>query len=328
MLLTAGLGTRLRPVTDHYAKPCVPFLNIPLLAYPLMLMREAGARELVINTHYKPEQVEKAARELCAGDFHLTISHEPGAPLGAGGGIWKARDFLRGEGTFIVGNGDEVILPRAPGTMARFLREHRASGAIATLLVMNHPGVGSQFGGVWTRADGAVLGFGRDRSLFPEAKNGYHYIGLLLLEERIFDHLPEGESNILHDGIARAIAAGDQARVYVGDFTWYETGNPHDFLEASGEALELLKNGQGEDARVLRAITKRYWRMGTELFEPVGSRVLKGVDAQLDAGAAIDGFVVLGDGAKIENGARVKNSVLLPEAHADHDARIDNKIIV
>ena len=55
MILTAGLGTRLRPITDRYAKPAVPFLNVPLLCYPLELMRELGAKRLVLNTHHLPE---------------------------------------------------------------------------------------------------------------------------------------------------------------------------------------------------------------------------------------------------------------------------------
>ena len=264
-MLTAGLGTRLRPITNKWAKPAVPFLGIPLLKYPLYLMRAAGVTELVLNSHYKPEQIDSLAREISSADFPVHVSHESGAPLGAGGGIWKARKLLDDGGDFLVCNGDEVILPHDPLVLEKFKAAHAATSALATILVMKHPLVGKQFGGVWCAPDGSVRGFGKDAKAFGADSVGYHYIGLLLLNPRVFTYLPEGESNILYDGLTRAIAAGETVRAVVSDFTWFETGNPHDLLAATGEALALLDHGHGEDARALRAITSRYWEKGTVL---------------------------------------------------------------
>lgn len=326
MILSAGLGTRLRPVTDHFAKPAVPFLGIPLLYYPLSLMAEAGADSFVLNTHYKPEQIENLAQQLPGPRLDVSFSHEPGAPLGSGGGIWRARTLLEGGGSFLVANGDEVILPRETGIMKRFTASHAASRAIASILVMRHPLVGTQFGGVWTDDEDRVKGFGKNPQQFGAGLTGYHYIGLLLLRDRVFDYMKDGESNILYDTLTLAIAQGEEVRACVGNFTWYETGNPTDYIEATGLALDLLANGKGEDHRALESICKRFWHEGTRFQSTPIAKTVIGPGADIDPSAMISGFAVIGDDAQVEAGAFIENSVLLPRAVARKGQQIQGRI--
>ena len=322
MILAAGLGTRLRPVTEKLAKPAVPFLNIPLLYYPLELLTGLGIDKLVINTHHRPEQIEQAAKHSLFG-APIALSYEPGQPLGSGGGIWGARGELRGGGDFVVCNGDEVILPRDPGVIARFASEHRKHKALATILVMEHPLVGTQFGGVWTDAGGDVKGFGKDPKAFGPGLKGYHYIGLLLLNDRVFDYLPEGESNILYDALKAAIDAGETVRACVGEFTWFETGNLKDFLEASESALRLLENGRGNDATFLKALCQKHWSPGSKIERHGGASVLKGAGARIAGDARVQEFAVLGDGAEIGANAEARRCVLLPRARIASGAKAD-----
>jgi mannose-1-phosphate guanylyltransferase len=330
MMLTAGLGTRLRPVTDRFAKPAVPFLGIPLLKYPLWLLGAAGVDELVLNSHWKAEQISSLAREVSSADLRVHVSHEEGAPLGSGGGIWKARGWLdqRAVGdndSFLVSNGDEVILPHDPAVLARFRSEHLSSGALASILVMKHPLVGIQFGGVWCSPSGDVRGFGKDGSSFGHDAQGYHYIGLLLLHPRVFDYMPEGESNILYDVLASAIAARETVRVVVSEFTWFETGNPRDFLHATGDALRLLDcasragsfatsplkdKGLRNAALALRDITSTYWKTGTVLEHAGNALVMRAPGAVFNG--SLKGFAVLEEGAQV-SGA-VENIVVMPGA--------------
>ncbi len=326
MMLTAGLGTRLRPITSKWAKPAVPFLGIPLLKYPLYLMRAAGVNELVLNSHYKSEQIDALAREIASADFPVHVSHEAAAPLGAGGGIWKARQWLDDGGDFLVCNGDEVILPHDPLVLEKFKAEHLRTSAVATILVMKHPLVGTQFGGVWCAPDGSVRGFGKDPKAFGADSVGYHYIGLLLLNSRVFSYLPEGESNILYDGLAKAIAAGETVRALVSDFTWFETGNPHDLLEATGEALRLLDRGHGENARALKAITSLYWEKGTVFEKQNGALLLKAPLSTLSSSARVTGFAVLEKNAHVGDGASIENSILMPDAVVSTSAK--NEIVI
>ena len=149
MLLAAGLGTRLKPVTDVYAKPAVPFLNIPLLYYSIALMESAGARDLVANTHYKPEQIAALTKAIPEFRGQVALSSEVEKPLGSGGGVWAAKKWLEGSGDFLVANADEVIIPSTKTIPAELVDAHKSSHALATIYVMSHKGVGTQFGGVW-----------------------------------------------------------------------------------------------------------------------------------------------------------------------------------
>ncbi|MES2962382.1 MAG: sugar phosphate nucleotidyltransferase, partial [Bdellovibrionota bacterium] len=130
MMLTAGLGTRLRPVTNFYAKPTVPFLGVPLAYFGRAILEQAGATSFVMNTHHLPEQINALADRMRVEGLKVETSHEAAAPLGSGGGIWKARKFLEGDGDFLVANGDEIILPHRPDVLREFVAAHSAKKAL------------------------------------------------------------------------------------------------------------------------------------------------------------------------------------------------------
>lgn len=314
MLLTAGLGTRLRPITEKYAKPAVPFLNVPLMYYPIPLLESLGATSLVLNTHHKPEQIEALAAHIPGSKMPVAFSPEIETPLGSGGGIWQARKHLEGGGSFLVANGDEVILPKNSEDLMKFTKAHDESGALATISVMRHPLVGTQFGGVWADNSGRVLGFGKNRADFPQATQGLHYIGLLLLRDEVFRYLPQGESNIFYDVLKTAIAQGEKVQCAIGDFTWYESGNPRDFLISSGEALALLQsNGKRSDRDFLQMTCQRFWPAGSQL----NGQTLFGPGARVEDGSHTAGFLVLGKNSVIKRGATARNAILLDGASVE-----------
>lgn len=334
MILAAGLGTRLRPITHFFAKPAVPFLNIPLLYYSMALLEKAGVTEFVINSFYLPEQIHALADQAPGLIKKPVVIDESGAPLGSGGGVWNARCELN-NASFWLANGDEVILPRDSGIFERIQNEHRENQALATIVVMEHAGVGTQFGGVWATPDGDVKGFGKTSSAFPGTV-GYHYIGLQLLDPRVFNYLPEGESNILYDGLARAILAGERVQVVVGNFTWFETGNPDDFLEASKQCMELLRHptqARGADRSFLLRILERFsehakddnvnW--GHSVSE--SAIVLSASSAQIDTSVVFNGAVTVGPGVEIGADAQVSNSVLLRDAKVLAGSIVKNSIV-
>jgi mannose-1-phosphate guanylyltransferase len=356
MILAAGLGTRLRPVTDFLAKPAVPFMNVPLLYYPVALVESGGARELIVNSSYKAEQVERLAHSIPGFSGPVHLSHEPGEPLGSGGGVWKARKHLE-DGDFFLANGDEVILPKDAAVMAKFREEHFSHGALATILVMRDPRVGTQFGGVWAGPEGRVRGFGKDGSKFGADASGFHYIGLQILSPRVFKYLPEGHSNILYDALAAGIAAGETVRVVVAEFSWFETGNPRDFLHATGESFELLAHVTNKgvehghekihpdtqptaDCAFLQCTLERFaggpnCAQLAESHDPrlkdvdisVGTRVLLGKDCVIEAGATLRGFVVIGEGAHVKPGASLSNTVVLPGVVVESNRHVADQIV-
>lgn len=318
MLLAAGLGTRLRPLTEVYAKPAVPLLNIPLLYYSFALLQTAGElSELVVNTHHKPEQIERLAGAIPGFSGPVRVSPEPGQPLGSGGGVWKARQWLNDGGDFLLANADEVIIPSSPDVMARLRQSHRDHGALATLLVMRHAEVGSKFGAVWTGQDGRVHGFGKARPEgVPHAATPLHYIGVLMLSARVFSYLPEGESNLLYDALMAGIRKGETVQVHEDACIWFETGNIPDLLEAT---RHLLKAPAGSlEADFVRSMARRFrGGRGDSKLNVTGETqapCLIGERVSAEGPVEIKGFAVIGDGCRIGRGCRIENAVLLPGA--------------
>lgn len=133
MIFAAGLGTRLRPLTDHTPKALVPVAGVPMLERVILRLKAAGFNELTINIHHFGEQIMEFLR--AHNDFGVTIhlSDERDRLLDTGGGIRKARPFLDGNEPFLVHNAD--ILSETD--LAALYRHHVESGADATLLT-NH----------------------------------------------------------------------------------------------------------------------------------------------------------------------------------------------
>lgn len=326
MLLAAGLGTRLRPVTDTYAKPAVPFLNIPLLYYPFSLLEAVGVSSLIVNTHHKPEQVERAARSIpgYAGQVHVT--HEPGQPLGSGGGVWNARKWLEDEPDFLVANGDEVIFPSRADIAVALMQAHRETGALATLYVMRHPEAGSRFGAVWTDPNGEVRAFGKTRPAHvPASTIALHYVGVLALSRRVFEYLPEGESNLLYDALIAGIHAGESVRVFEDTCAWFETGNIADFLGATRTVMTSL--GTHREPPLIRSMLQRF-RPHDELQISADARCLVGQRVTVPSSLTLRGFVVLGDDCHIGGDCFIQNSVLLPGANLRDKDHLRDSILV
>ncbi len=308
MILAAGLGTRLRPYTDTLAKPAIPFLNIPLFCYSVALLKSAknfSIHEFVVNAHHKPEQIRALAKDLGA-----VISLEKDLPLGSGGGVWQAREHFKNEEDFFITNGDEVILPTHMNLIDDMIEQHQKAGALATILVKRDPRVGTQFGGVWANLEREVFGFGKQSpaklSSSPcalENLEGFHYVGVMILNSRAFQYFPEGESNILYDALMSAILKNEKVEVFIDDCRWFETGNIKDYLIATKEALVSFEKNPKD--LFLNYLMKD--------FAPHSKRehfILKGQNLKLDPAAKLSGFVVLGDDVTIPAGCVLENVVV------------------
>src|SRR5256886_17514635 len=135
MVLCAGFGTRLRPLTDRVPKPLVPLCGIPILRYNFALLHNAGVREVVVNTHHLAAEMEKGALEVSQQvGLAVTISREVGHILGTGGGVRRAAQLL-GPGTFLLLNGDMLF----DVDLAAAIAAHRAAGAMATMVLAAYP---------------------------------------------------------------------------------------------------------------------------------------------------------------------------------------------
>lgn len=185
MVLAAGLGTRLRPLTDDRPKALVEVAGRPLIAYNLALLRHYGITEVVVNLHWHGEALRS---ELGDGRrFGLTIAYSEEQPLlDTGGGIKRAQPLL-GDGDFVVMNGDTIVdLP-----LDRVIAEHRASGADATLVLRRDPEQ-ARYGEIEIDAAGRVRRFLGRPAAVEGALTAYMFAGVHVLSPRVFDFMPAG----------------------------------------------------------------------------------------------------------------------------------------
>ncbi|MCB0366043.1 MAG: NDP-sugar synthase [Bdellovibrionaceae bacterium] len=296
MILAAGLGERLRPHTTKVAKPALPFLNLPLICYPWFHLQAVGAHQLVVNTHHCGESVKAAVEAF--GLPLVKFIHETPVILGSGGGIKNAEVHLKGEGSFVVANGDEILI--APDGLEELWRHHQSRGNLATLAVCRHPEVGTKFGGVWCDSSGRVIEFGKVAS--SSKLMGYHYTGFMALSDRVFAFLPQDQaSNILYDGLASGIRVGEKVEAFEVEGAWYETGSESDFLSASLACLNHLLSDDPLGAS-LKELHHHYGRV----LLPHGSDVLVGTNCHIDPSAQICGPTLLGHGVQLAQGVDLK----------------------
>ena len=243
LIFSAGLGERLRPLTAHVAKPAMRFLNVPMMGFSLFWLEQLGLSNIVFNTHYLAETVQKTAQGAQDWNYDVHFSHEPQI-LGSGGGIRQAREHLDGDGSFVTANGDAVFLLDSSKTMKTVFEFHRRTGALATLLACPFPGVGEHLPGVWIDDNKKVMKFGKADAKTKDLEC-LHYTGVMFLADRIFDVLPDGPSNILYDVLQSQMAKGELVNVWAEEMKWYETGRPRDYFFAANECLDLLFSDEG-----------------------------------------------------------------------------------
>lgn len=285
MILAAGLGTRLRPLTHERPKPLVEVLGTPLLHFALRHALAAGARRVAINTHHLPAAIEEALGPSFEG-VPLTYSHEP-VILGTGGGVRQMAERLGGVSSrFLLLNADALVDVDTRAMVAR----HEERRPTATLALKDVPGK-ERFGLLGTDDDDRVRTFaGRTRYAGPVAKERM-FCGVHVIEPALLERLPLGEESCINRvGYPPLL---DEGGLVIGfDVPGYfcDVGTPERLLEAN----LLLLSG-----RVRLSHLDPFARFVTE-----GDRHLaKG--ARVEPGATLEGPVVVDEGAVIEAGARV-----------------------
>jgi len=216
MILSAGYGTRLWPLTEDRTKPAIPILGKPLVGYVAEYLGRFGISEVVVNLHHRPDSVRYALGDGSRFGVHLEYVEEPQI-LGTSGAWDNARDLLDGD-TFVVVNGKiitDIDLQKA-------LESHRRTQAIATLVLVRNR-KRERFTIVETQ-DGFLKGFGSMPSPGPaEEPAPLMFTGIQILEPRIFDYTPRGVfSHSTTDVYPKAMASGERIAAHVAEGEWDE----------------------------------------------------------------------------------------------------------
>jgi len=231
MILAAGFGTRLRPVTYTLPKPVVPLAGRPLIGWAVEALLEAGITEFVVNLHHLPEPIERYLRDHYAGKATFEFSYEQEI-LGTGGGVRKVRALLD-RGDFFLVNGDTVQFP--PYDALRAARSSRDSLAALTL---RHPPQADRFTPVFFN-EGLVAGFGHGTGE-PLMFSGTH-----LIAPRLFDYLPDKDFSGIVDEVYQPVLDSKREAIagVVDDGLWFDIGTPQRYTTASRALLERIVSG-------------------------------------------------------------------------------------
>lgn len=233
LLLAAGLGTRLRPLTDRIPKALVEVAGVPMLEWVARRLIAAGAERLVVNTHHFGEQIERFVAERDGFGVDVLFSREPDAPLETGGGLLKAAPLLRGGSPFFMHNAD--ILTDLP--LEAMHDAHLESGALATLAVMERPSTRALLFdelGLCGRVDeGKGLEI-RARPAVGEVKK-LAFAGVHVASPELPAAITErGAFSILEPYLR---LSGEGARILpfrVDDARWFDIGKPEQLAAAQG----------------------------------------------------------------------------------------------
>ena len=232
LVLTAGLATRLRPLSLVRAKAAMPVGGEPIVRRILRWLRASGIQEAVLNLHHLPHTITRVVGD--GADLNMRIRYSWEQPvLGSAGGPRQALPLLDA-GTFVIVNGDTLT----DVDITALLADHKQSGALVTMTVVPVPG--AQYGGVRVESDGVVTGFTKRGSPEPS----FHFVGVQAVEARAFASLTPGvpAESVLELYPALIAARRGSVRAYTCRTEFFDIGTPADYLRTS-LLLSARENG-------------------------------------------------------------------------------------
>lgn len=225
MLLAAGLGTRLSPLTNERPKPVVPVGYEPLCMDAVRTFQRAGVRRLDVNAFHLPDVLERELAPRLPGDVE-TVFHRETTILGTGGGI-RAALVDRSDDDVLVMNGDIRFTPDVPALMAH----HRASGASVTLVVRHHPDPFA-LGAVEVDATGQIIRIAGGPASDAQASAAYVFTGVHWMSAGAYAWLPN-DGCVVRRAYQPMLQAGVRLSAFVDDSPWADLGTVPVYMDAN-----------------------------------------------------------------------------------------------
>ena len=298
MVLAAGLGTRLRPLTYEIPKPMVPVLDRPVMAHIIDLLDRHGIERVIANLHWFPDTIKGYFGE------RLSYRYEPEL-LGTAGGVRNCSDFF-GDESFLVISGDALT----DIDLDRFARRHRESGGIATLAVKPVADT-REYGVVLHVAGGRISGF-QEKPDPAEALSNLGNCGIYMFEPEIFDHFPAADPVDWANDVFPALLEADVPfHIHELEEYWNDIGSLDELRQGTFDALtgELGLAVEGERVADGYIVGQGSSLDGVAMVEPP---VWIGRDVRVGDHARLQGPLVIGDGARIGDSALLRGSIVFP----------------
>jgi mannose-1-phosphate guanylyltransferase len=317
MILAAGKGTRVRPITHTTPKPMIPILQKPVMEFLIELLRQHGFDQIMVNVSHLAEEIENYFRDGQRFGVQIAYSFEGriedgeliGDALGSAGGLKKIQDFQPFfDDTFVVLCGDALI----DLDISAAIRRHRELGAMASLITkrVSHEQV-SSYGVVVTDDSGRVLSF-QEKPSVDEAASDMINTGIYIFEPQVLDFIPSNQPfDIGSDLFPKLVAAGAPFYALPMEFEWVDIGKVPDYWQA------------------IRSVLLGHVRQ----VQIPGVEIRPGIHVGLNVAVDwdrvhVEGPIYVGGMTKIENGATIIGPAMIgPSCHICEGATIDNSII-
>lgn len=318
LVLAAGLGTRLRPLTDVAPKPLLPVTGLPILGHTLQQLAAVGCDAAAVNLHHRGDQIRQRFGDSFAG-MPLVYSEEPEL-LGTLGALHPLKDFLAGADMVLLINGDSLC--RWP--LKRLIRRYQATPADpaqATLLLTAQASPADFGGGVGIDRAGRILSFRPGDPEKGEVVRRYVFAGAHVISPRLLERVGPGRSDIVRDLYIPLLAEpGGKLTSLVTTRPWHDLGTPQRFLEG---VIDWARAGWPE------RLWRQAWISPEAVVEP-GAKVRRSAveaGSKVGEGAVVERSVLL-PGSRVGKGSVVRESILGFGAAVPPGTWVERRIIM
>ncbi|MFA4858628.1 MAG: NDP-sugar synthase [Candidatus Margulisiibacteriota bacterium] len=321
LIMAAGYGTRLEPLTLAVPKPLVLIVNKPTIQHNLELLRFYGITEITANLHYYPEQIQNCFGNGENYNVNLRYSYEEEL-LGTAGGVWKMGRAINDiQETFLVLSSDALT----DINLAKLIAFHRKKKALVTLGLSEVEDT-SNFGVVVLDAEQKIVAF-QEKPAKREAKSKLVNAGIYVMEPRVLDLIP---SDTFYDFgkqlFPLLVEQNEKIFGYKMDEYWSDVGNLEHYRQANFAAL----SGKVKVSLPGKQIAKNQWvGKGTKILDgtEISGKIAIGSNCHIGKNVKLKGDNIIGDFSIIEDGAEIENSILWPDAYLGKKAKVHGSIV-
>lgn len=334
MILAAGKGTRVRPITYTIPKPMIPILQKPVMEFLLELLRQHGFDEIMVNVSHLANEIESYFRDGQRFGVQIAYSFEGkivdgelvGEALGSAGGMRRIQDFSPFfDDTFVVLCGDALI----DLDLSAAVKWHKEKGSIATIIMKTVPQEEvSSYGVVVTDEEGRIKAF-QEKPSVEEALSNCINTGIYIFEPQVLDYIPSGEEyDIGGQLFPKLVEMGAPFYGIPMDFEWVDIGKVPDYWQAiRGVLTGEIKNVQIPGHQVAPGIyTGLNVAVNWDKVDIQGPVYIGGM-THIEDGAKIIGPTMIGPNCWVCSGATVDNSVIFEYSRLGPGVRLVDKLV-
>jgi mannose-1-phosphate guanylyltransferase len=335
MILAAGKGTRVRPITYTIPKPLIPILHKPVMEFLVDLLKQHDFTEIMVNVSHLAKEIESYFHDgqrfgvQIAYSFEGTIREDgelEGQAMGSAGGMRRIQDFYPFfDDTFVVLCGDALI----DLDLTAAVKWHREKGSLATIITKSVPREEvPSYGVVVTDEDGKVKAF-QEKPTVEEALSTNINTGIYIFEPEVLNYIPSGqEYDIGGDLFPKLVEMGAPFYAIPMDFQWVDIGKVPDYWQAIRSVLMgEVKNVPIPGTEVLPGVfTGLNVAVNWDKVDITGPVYIGGM-TQIEDGAKITGPAMIGRNCHICSGAHIDNSVIFEYSRIASDVDLTDKLV-